>query len=63
MSFTWDVNEEAKVSHLAPRLYSLIQMWHSKFTMNTFSSVCFGFMDILLALMVIMDDELAGVVV
>ncbi len=34
-----------------------------KFTINTSSSVCFGFMDILLALMVIVDDEVAGVVV
>lgn len=63
VSFTWDVNEEAKVSRLAPRLYSVVQTWHRKFTINTFSSVCFGFMDILLALMVIMGDELAGVVV
>lgn len=43
VSFTWDVNEEAKVSYLALRLYSVIQTWHSKFKMNMFSSVCFGF--------------------
>lgn len=59
MSFTWDVNEEAKVRRCACTQTDVAL----QITMNSFSNVCFGFMDILLALMVIIDDEVAGVVV